>query len=55
MLCNYDFLSDSPYTSGYNMMISSSQTPADLNGFDILISWTVSNISVLGSLVYTCT
>ena len=31
------------------MMISSSQTPADLSGFDILISWTVSNISVLGT------
>ena len=32
------------------MTISSSLTPADLSGFDIMISWTVSDDSVMGSL-----
>ena len=27
----------------YNVTVSSSVTPADLSGFDITISWTVSN------------
>ena len=32
----------------YNVTISSSLTPADLSGFDIMISWTVSDDSVMG-------
>ena len=50
----YVFLSDPPYTTGYNVTISSSQTPANLSGFDIVISWTVSNNCVRGCYnVYT--
>ena len=36
----YIFMTDPPPV--YNITISSSITPADLSGFDILISWTVS-------------
>ena len=45
---NYVFLSDPLYTTAYNVTISSSLTPADLSGFDITISWTVSNDSTVG-------
>ena len=41
----YIFLSDSLSTTAYNVTISSSQSPADLSGFDIRISWTVSGDS----------
>ena len=34
------FMTDSPPV--YNTTISSSTTPDDLSGFDIIISWTVS-------------
>ena len=41
---NYNIIfSDPPYTTAYNVTISSSLTPADLTGFDIIISWTVCN------------
>ena len=40
--------SDPPYTTAYNVTISSSLTPADLSGFDIIISWTVSDDSACG-------
>ena len=36
-------LLDPPYTTVYNVTVSSSLTPTDLSGFDIIISWTVSN------------
>ena len=48
----YIFLSDPPYTTAYNVTISSSLTPADLSGFDIMISWTVSDDSVMGCYIY---
>ena len=44
---NYVVLLDPPYTTAYNVTISSSLTPADLSGIDIIISWTVSNNSVV--------
>ena len=47
----YVFLSDPPYTIINDVVISNSQTPADLSGFDIIISWTVSNNSVIGCYV----
>ena len=47
----YIFLSDPPYTTAYNVTISSFLTPADLSGFDIIISWTVSDDSVMGHYV----
>ena len=34
------------------MTISSSLTPADLSGFDIMISWTISDDSVMGCCIY---
>ena len=34
---------DALHVTVYNMTISSSLTPADLSGFDIIISWTVSD------------
>ena len=43
---------DPPHTTVYNVTISSSLTPANLNGFDITISWTVSNNSVVGCYIY---
>ena len=46
------FLSDLPYTTAYNVTISSSLTPADLSGFDIMISWTVSDDSICGGLLH---
>ena len=46
------FFSDPPYTTAYNVTISSSLTPADLSGFDIMISWTVSDDSVMGHYMY---
>ena len=33
---------DPPHVPVYNVTISDSITPADLSGFDIIISWTVS-------------
>ena len=44
--------SDPPYATAYNVTISSSLTPADLSGFDIMISWTVSDDSVMGRYVH---
>ena len=49
---SYVVFSDPPYTTAYNVTISSSLTPADLSGFDIIISWTVSDDSVMG--YYIC-
>ena len=49
---NYVVLSDPPYTTAYNVTISSSLTPADLSGFDIIISWSVSNTLFCGPLLY---
>ena len=46
-------LSDPPYTTAYNVTVSSSLTPADLSGFDIIISWTVSDDSACGGLLCT--
>ena len=34
---------DALHVTVYNMTVSSSLTPADLSGFDITISWTVSD------------
>ena len=48
-----NMFSDPPYTTAYNVTISSSLTPADLRGFDIIISWTVSDDSACGGLL-TC-
>ena len=48
---NYFVLSDPPYTTAYNVTISSSLTPADLSGFDIIISWTVSDDSAVGCYI----
>ena len=45
-------ISDPPYTTAYNVTISSSLTPADLSGFDIIISWTVSDDSACGGLLH---
>ena len=44
---------DPPHTTVYNVTTSSSLTPADLTGFDIRISWTVSNNSIMGCYGYT--
>ena len=44
--------SDPPYTTAYNVTISSSLTPSDLSGFDIIISWTVSDNSACGGLLH---
>ena len=45
--------SDLPYATAYNVTISSSLTPADLRGFDIMISWTVSDNSACSGLLHT--
>ena len=50
-ISHYVVLSDPPYTTAYNVTISSSLTPADLSGFDIMISWTVSDDSVMGHYI----
>ena len=50
---NYVVLSDLPYLTADNVAFSSSLTPADLSGFDIIISWNVSYDSVMSC--YICT
>ena len=51
-ISHYVVLSDPPYTTAYNVTMSSSLTPADLSGFDIIISWNVSDDSVMGCHVH---
>ena len=53
-ISHYVVLSDPPYTTAYNVTISSSLTPADLSGFDIIISWTVSDSSAVGCYICIC-
>ena len=43
---------DPPQTTVSNVTVSSSLTPADLSGFDIIISWTVSDNSVVGCYIH---